>query len=154
MYTCVYIYIYVYTYIFLFFSEIKTPFFKSNHFVMVGSSRFHHRKILTNDYVAHDQRKYETLTNTKKEVTGRTWYMMNTIAGYTRERHRWAKTMNMYSRDSRSPGSVKRPTQRMSSRMDAQRLNWDQKLRLHKAWVAHDRHHMRTPAANWQQLQE
>ena len=49
----------------------------SNHFVMVGPSRFHHRKKLTNECVAHDHRKYETLSQTQGKmwtVAPDTWW--------------------------------------------------------------------------------
>ena len=65
MYISLNIYIYI-------FSETKTSLFKSNHFVMVGSSRFHHREILANECVTHDQTNCKTLTNTKRDVNGRT----------------------------------------------------------------------------------
>ena len=56
-------------------------------------------------------------------------------------------------------GTVKIPTQGITRndkyrcRRNAYSINWGQQLRLQTAWVAHDRHHMKSPVAYWQQRQ-
>ena len=45
------------------------------------------------------------------------------------------------------------PMQEMTCGSHAYSVDWDQQLRLQTAWVAHDRHHMKSPAAYWQQQQ-